>query len=310
MMTPILSFEEMFSRLKTAGTKVRVAVVDGIDASTVEALHRAVACGFAAVVFVGKRPDLAGFPAFHTAASLVSYEAPQEGKTAAETAVALIRAGKADFLMKGLLHTSELLRAVLHKEHGLLPAGEVLTHIAVAQTEKYHKLLFFTDSAVIPVPTDEQREQQLVYAIDVAQAFGIVEPRIAMLHFSEEVSEKFPLTLHYRKIVAAQQRGEYGAALIDGPLDLRTAVDPVALAVKGIASPIEGKADVLLFPTLEAGNGFYKTLSYFGGATIAGTLCGTTCPVVVNSRGDDSDSKFYSLALAATVVAAKKKSLS
>lgn len=302
-MSSILNFDQMFARLRESERLVRIAVVDGIDASTIDALHRALVGGFAKIIFVGKCPDFDNYPDFRLHPDRVAHVAEQDGLNASETAVALVRDGEADFLMKGLVHTSELLRAVLHKERGLLPQGEVLTHIAVSQAQTYGKLLFFTDSAVLPEPTDAQRERQVDYAVSVARAFGISTPRIALTHFTEEVSEKFPRTLHYRQIAERARRGEWGEAIIDGPLDVRTSVDPVALAVKGISSPIEGRADVLIFPNLEAGNTFYKTLSFFGSAPIAGMLCGAKCPVVVNSRGDDGNSKFYSLAFAAIVVA-------
>lgn len=302
-MSSILNFDQMFTHLRQLGRIVRIAVVDGIDASTIEALQRALSGGFAKVLFVGKCPDLEEHPTLGLHPDRVVHVPERQGLNAAETAVALIREGEADFLMKGLIHTSELLRAVLHKEHGLLPQGEVLTHIAVSQTQTHGKLLFFTDSAVLPEPNEAQRERQIDYAVAVTKAFGIPTPRIALTHFTEEVSEKFPLTLHYRQLAERARRGEWGNVIVDGPLDVRTSVDPVALAVKGITSPIEGRADVLIFPNLEAGNTFYKTLSFFGSAPIAGILCGAKCPVVVNSRGDDASSKFYSLAFAATVVA-------
>lgn len=300
-MAAISNFEQLVARLSETGKRQRIAVVDGIDASTINALQRAVASGFASVIFVGKAPELNRYTEFQRFAEHVSLVAPADGMSAAETAVALVRERKADVLMKGLIHTSDLLRAVLNKERGILPKGEILTHIACAQVPAYDKLLFFTDSAVMPLPTDEQRERQVEYAVGVTRAFGIEQPRLSLIHFTEEVSEKFPITAHYRHLVEEAKHGRWGNAIIDGPLDVRTSVDPVALSVKGIDSPIQGRADVLIMPNLETGNAFYKTLSFFGSARIAGTLCGPTCPVILSSRGDDSDSKFFSLAFASLV---------
>ena len=208
--------------------------------------------------------------------------------------------------MKGLIHTDNLLRAVLDKEHGLLPQGRVLTHVAVAEVPGFPRLLFYTDAAVIPVPSRGQREEQVRYLDRVCRAFGIDRPRIALVHFTEKASEKFPCTMDYRLLAEASARGEWGGTVIDGPLDVRTAVDPVALATKGIPSPLQGGADALVFPDLEAANAFYKTLSFFARARQAGMLQGTVCPVVVSSRGDDTETKFLSLAAAACTIDVKQ----
>jgi phosphate butyryltransferase len=218
----------------------------------------------------------------------------------ARQAVALCKSGEADILMKGLINTDNLLRAILNKDTGILRPGRVLTHVAMAEIPKYEKLLFFTDAAVIPVPTKEQRRQQVMYMTYVCHALGIEEPRISLIHCAEKVSEKtFPYTKDYLDIIAEAQTGKYGRCIIDGPLDLKTSLDSVSLREKGIHSVIDGQADALIFPDIVAGNVFYKTLTLFAYAKTAGVLQGTTCPCVVSSRADSPESKYYSLALAA-----------
>ena len=186
------------------------------------------------------------------------------------------------------------------EETGILRPGHVLTHIAMAEIPRYEKLLFFTDAAVIPVPTDAQRRQQIHYVNYVCHALGIEEPRISLIHCAEKVSSKsFPYTVDYLEIIAEAQTGAFGRCIIDGPLDLKTSLDSVSLREKGIRSVIDGQADALIFPDIVAGNVFYKTITLFGYAKTAGVLQGTQCCCVLPSRADSPESKYYSLALAA-----------
>lgn len=300
-MNYIQSFEAMVAHLSAGGCRRRIAVTCGYDESTLQAVGRALAGGFAHVLFVGDAERVRSHAALTPFAEHIEYVIPEsdEPAAAAAAAVRLVREGKADILMKGLISTDVLLRAVLNKEAGLLPPGSVLTHMAVAQVPGRGKLLFFTDSAVIPYPTPEQRAAQVGYAIRMCRAFGLEEPRVALIHCSEHVSEKFPHTLTYAELARRARAGEWGRAIVDGPLDVRTSIDPVALRTKGIDSPIEGCADVLVFPDIEAGNTFYKTVTYLTGSDVAGILCGTTCPVILPSRGDSAADKYYSLAFAA-----------
>ena len=251
-MQPILSFNDLTEHLKQLHRTFRLAVVCGADASTAEAVMRAVRHEFAEAWFVG---------------------ACEQVKQ--QTCV-----------------------AQYNKEWGILPKGQVLTHIAMAQIPAYHKLLFFTDAAVIPYPTHEQRVQQVAYLARMLHAFGIEQPRVALVHCAETVSDKFPHTIGYGEICQRAAAGEWGRLLVDGPLDLRTACDIEALRVKGIHSVLGGEADALVLPDIEVANVFYKALPLFASAQVAGTLQGTLAPVVLPSRGDCVDAKYHSLALA------------
>lgn len=298
-MQPIQSFKDLTAHLQNMGRRFRLSIVCGSDASTAGAAMRAVNEGFAEAIFVGdceavrKLPCVAGYTGSH-----VSYVEAESHEDAAQKAVTLVRDKKADVLMKGLLHTETLLRAVLNKEWGILPKGRVLTHIAMAQIPAYHKLFFFSDAAVIPYPTHEQRAAQVGYMAQMLHAFGIEEPRIALIHCAETVNEKFPHTLGYKELCERAAAGEWGPLRVDGPLDLRTSCDPVGLKLKGIQSTLEGNADAVIVPDIEVGNVLYKSLPLFAGAQLAGTLQGTLAPVVLPSRGDDLEAKFHSLALA------------
>ena len=217
---------------------------------------------------------------------------------AAALAVELVRTGEADILMKGLINTDNLLRAVLKKEKGLLPPGGVLSHVAVAQIPLYHKLLLFSDAAVIPRPGLLQFRAMIENDVAICRKLGNDQPRVALIHCSEKVNEKFPHTLDYIQLKEEAQLGRFGSVFVDGPMDAKTACDRHSGEIKGLSSPVIGNADIMIFPNIESGNTFYKTLSLFGDANMAGMLTGTIAPVVVPSRSDSGNSKFYSLALA------------
>ncbi|MDE6177464.1 MAG: phosphate butyryltransferase [Paramuribaculum sp.] len=221
---------------------------------------------------------------------------------AAALGVAMINNGEADVLMKGSINTDNLLRAVLDKENGLLPAGNVLSHITVADIPSYHKLLMISDVAVIPFPTLDQFDAMIRYDIAMCRRLGITCPKVALIHFTEKVNRKFQNTLDYVEILHRAEEGAYGECEIGGPMDVKTACDAHSAEMKHIASGIAGDTDIVIMPDLAAGNTLYKSLSCFAGATMAGVLSGTKAPVVVPSRADTADSKFYSLALACIAV--------
>lgn len=273
----IKNFTELKQQLQQRSHKCRIAAVCANDDATKSALQSLAEQGLADVVYVDN----------------------DEPTEAAAEAVALVRNGEADVLMKGLIGTDQLLRAVLNKETGILPKGRVLTHIAAAEIPTYDKLLFFTDAAVIPYPTQEQRVEQVRYVCDTCHAMGIDEPRIALIHCAEHGGKQFPFVDGYADIISMAANGEFGSCIIDGPMDVKTACSAEALKAKRLTSPLEGQADALILPDIEAGNAFYKTLTLFANARTAGILCGTTAPVVVPSRGDSADTKINSILFAA-----------
>ncbi len=296
---PIRSFEEIALRLRQRGSRQRVAVVCGYDDSTLYAVSRALSEGFAEAIFVGKRSEVEQHEELQPFAAHISYVEAETPDDAARKAVSLVKNGDADILMKGLINTDNLLRAVLNKEEGILPRGKVLTHISAAQIPGFERIVFFSDAAVIPYPTHEQRIAQVEYMVSMCHAFGIARPHIALNHCSEKVSDKFPHTTGYAEIAALAEKGEWGEAIVGGPLDVLTAFNHAACEVKGITSAVGGRADALIFPDIEAANCFYKTLTCFAQADIAGMLQGAACPVVLSSRGDSKQSKYFSLAMAA-----------
>ena len=297
-MKPILNFEQLTVHLKSLQQRKRVAVVCANDPHTEYAIARALEEGIADFVMVGDEALLENYPALKQYPDRVRTVPITDPDEAAREAVLLIRRGEADILMKGIINTDNLLRVILDKEHGLLPPGKVLTHIAAVKIPTYDKLLFVSDAAVIPRPTLQQRIEMIWYAIRVCRSFGIACPRISLIHCTEKVSPKFPHSLDYVNIVELAEAGEFGDVIIDGPLDVKTSCEKHSGDIKGIVSPIQGEADVLIFPNIESGNAFYKTVSLFCHADMAGLLQGPICPVVVPSRSDSGLSKYYSLAMA------------
>lgn len=296
-MEVIRNFEELVSHLSQRTERRRVAVVCPNDHSSQEAVARALDEGIADILIVGADEEAKSF--FAKYGERIESVDASDVDEAATKAVALVREGRADVLMKGLLNTDNLLRAVLNKEMGILPKGRVLTHIACAQMPQYDRLLFCTDVAVIPRPTKEQREEQLRYVLELCRTMGVEKPRVALINCSEKVNEKhFPHTVEYRELVAKAEAGEFGPCIVDGPMDLKTSLSEAALKKKHLESPIEGKADALIFPGIQSGNVFYKAITLFCQADTAALLKGPQVPVVLTSRGDSPASKFYSLALA------------
>lgn len=292
-MKAIENFEELVAYLAGGMEPKRVAVVCPYDESTQGAIAKACDEGFVKPILVGD-PKLMG-----GALKDVPRLKADDDDDAAAKAVELVRQGMADVLMKGMLNTDNLLRAVLNKETGILQKGKVLTHLTCAQLPDYDKLLFMSDVAVIPQPTKEQREQQLRYLLRLCRSMGIREPGVALINCSEKVDERhFPHTAEYRELVEQARKGDFGPCIVDGPLDLKTSLSSRALKKKGLSSPLRGHADALIFPDIQAGNVFYKTITLFCHATTAAILAGPDVPVVLTSRADDIESKFYSLALA------------
>lgn len=296
----ITNFDQLITHLKNSGKPKKAAVVWAADSSTQTAVIKATKEGFIMPLFVGCKNEVMAnkeMEGLKDSCSFIEAETPDD---AAKMAVQMVREGEADILVKGLINTDNLLHAVLNKESGILPKGNVLTHVTASQLPEYSKMLFFTDAAVIPYPTHEQRVEQVRYIAKLCRDFGIVTPKISLIHCSEKVGGKFfPFTERYCEIIQQAENGDFGPCVVDGPLDLKTSCCKESLVKKGITSSLDGEADALIFPDIEAGNVFYKTITFFSKAETAGMLVGTMAPVVLPSRSDSPECKFYSLALAA-----------
>ena len=220
-MEPIRSFDQLTSHLKSLNKRKRIAVVCANDPNTEYAIARSLEEGIAEFLMIGDAAVLERYPALKKYPQYVHTLHIEDPDEAAREAVRIVREGGADILMKGIINTDNLLHAILDKEKGLLPRGEGLTHLAVMQIPTYDKLLFFSDAAVIPRPTLQQRIEMIWYAIHACHHFGIAQPRISLIHCTEKVSAKFPHSLDYVNIVELAEAGEFGDVIIDGPLDVK-----------------------------------------------------------------------------------------
>ncbi|MEW5567583.1 phosphate butyryltransferase [Rossellomorea marisflavi] len=218
-------------------------------------------------------------------------------QNAAELAVHAVNKKEADVLMKGHVSTSVLLKAVLNKEWGLR-TGNVLSHAAAFEVEGFEKLVFVTDAAMNISPDLGQKAQIIQNTVSVARSIGIDQPKVAPLAAVEVINPQMQATLDAAALTVMNQRGQIKDCLVDGPLALDNAVSSIAARQKGIVSEVAGEADILLVPTIEAGNVLYKSLMYFAGAKVAAVISGATAPIVLTSRSDLAESKLYSLALA------------
>lgn len=298
-MKTISSFNELAECLVNKNRRTRIVAANATDAHTLESIARAVKMGFAEAFLVGNLKEIESVQ--HLSSDFIHIIDIEDKVEATKEAVRMVRENEADVLMKGLINTDILLKAILDKEKGILKHGTVMTHVGILQIPKYHKLLFFTDAAVIPSPNLEQRINQIKYAISVAKSFGVQKPKISLLHASEKPNPKIQYTQDYLAIKEMYAKGEFGDVILDGPLDISLSIDKESIEIKGVNTPVNGDADILVFPNIESANCFYKGMTHFAGAEMAGILQGTDKPVILISRSDSSDSKFYSIAMACLV---------
>ncbi len=300
-MEPIKSFEELAACFTESRARKKMAVANAVDDHTLEAVMMAVDKGVVEAYLVGEKTKVESMIASHLPSPYVHIIDIADVLEATMEAVRLVKSGECDILMKGLVNTDVVLREVLNKERGLLPAGRVLTYNALLNIPGYHKLVFFTDPAVIPAPTKEQRIEMIKYSLESARKFGISSPNVALLHATEKANPKIAFMQDYLDILDMWKEGYFGECTIDGPMDAFLALDKERGAIKKVPSPILGEADILMFPDFAAANSFYKGLVTFAGASMAGMLQGTEKPVVLTSRSDDTMSKFNSICMAAVV---------
>ncbi len=230
-------------------------------------------------------------------------------RAAAAKAVELVRLGQAELLMKGSLHSDEVLAAVIAKETGLR-TGRRLSHAFLMDVPTYHKVLIVTDAAINIAPTLEDKVDICQNAIDLARTFGVERPKVAILAAVETVNSKMPATLDAAALCKMADRGQIKGGLLDGPLAFDNAISRDAAKTKGITSDVAGDPDILLAPDLEAGNMMAKMLSFLANADSAGLVLGARVPVILTSRADSVRSRIASCAVAVLAAHARRQALS
>ena len=231
--------------------------------------------------------NIGGYPILH---------AETEAK-AAELGCAMCRSGNALALMKGSLHTDELMKAAMNKDTGLRTARRI-SHVFIMDTPAYARTLMITDAAINIVPELEDKVHIVQNAIDLAHALGIPEPKVALLSAIETVSPKIKSTLDAAALCKMADRGQITGGILDGPLAFDTAVSTKAAGIKNLVSPVTGLADILVVPDLESGNMLAKQLEYLGGAQLAGIVLGARVPAILTSRADSAETRLTSCAVA------------
>ena len=218
-------------------------------------------------------------------------------RKAAELGVAMCRSGNAQAMMKGSLHTDELMKAAMKSDTGLR-TNKRISHVFIMDTPAYARTLLITDAAINITPELEDKIHIVQNAIDLAHALGIPEPKVALLSAVETVNPKIKSTLDAAALCKMADRGQITGGILDGPLAFDTAVSVKAAAIKGLVSPVTGQADILVVPDLESGNMLAKQLEYLGGAQLAGIVLGARVPTILTSRADSAETRLTSCAVA------------
>jgi phosphate acetyltransferase len=284
------------------------AVAHPCDRSSLEGAMEAAKLGLIAPILVGPRARIqavADDSGIDVSSARV-VDAPHS-HAAADAAVQLVREGQAEALMKGSLHTDELMGAVVRRETGLRTARRV-SHCFVMDVPGREEALIITDAAVNIAPTLEEKADILQNAIDLAHALRVPEVRVAILSAMETVNPKVPSTLEAAALCKMVDRHQVTGAIVDGPLALDNAIDLEAARIKQIDSPVAGRANVLMVPDLEAGNMLAKSLSFLAGADAAGIVLGARVPIILTSRADSVITRLASCAVAVLVAAARRES--
>ncbi|MCK6257635.1 phosphate butyryltransferase [Fictibacillus sp. KIGAM418] len=292
-----MKLEHLLNSISTESKKV-VAVAAAEDEEVILSVKQAYEKGIASFILVGNKEKIQFLlqrSKLEQNEELQIMEAKPEN--AALEAVKVVSSGQADIVMKGLIPTADLLKAVLHKENGLR-TGKILSHVAAFEVPGYDRLLFVTDSGMNIAPNLQQKAQIIENAVQVARGIGVEMPKVAVLAAVESVNTAMQATLDASALTVMNKRGQISGCIVDGPLALDNAISVKAAEHKGISGEVAGHADVLVVPAIETGNALYKSLIYFANAKVGAVIAGARAPIVLTSRADTAESKLYSIALA------------
>jgi len=291
------SFKELVDKVREKGLK-KIVLAGAEDFEALKAITRAHGEGLCDAILVGREDDIKkNLRDLNMDFEIVKTRSENE---TAEVSVKLVSSGNADLLMKGLIKTSTLLKAVLNKEWGLR-TERLLSHVVLMEIPGFDKLLFLTDGGMVIRPSLEEKVQIIMNAVDLAKRLGYEKPKVALITAVETVNEKMPETVEASIIAKMAERGQIKGCIIDGPLGFDNAVSTFAARMKGIKSDVAGVADILVVPDIHSGNFLGKSVVYFAKGRIAGVVVGARKPVIIVSRADTEESKFYSVVLGIAV---------
>ncbi len=293
----ITTFKTVFEKIKEHPKK-QIAVSIAQDATVLEAVRQAKQLDIADYILVGDKQKIVEIAEKNEID--IDTERIQDEKNyirANRAAVELVSTNRADILMKGYIHTDDFLRGVLDKNIGLR-TDKILSHVFILESKALGRLLFVTDGAMNIQPDLEKKCDIILNAIYLANIFEITDPKVAMMAAVELVNPNMPATIDAAILAKMSERGQFGGKIIDGPFALDNAISPRAAEHKGIVGPVAGEADILVVPTIEAGNMLCKAHVYLTNGNLAGVVVGARAPVVLTSRADTAESKLNSIATA------------
>lgn len=292
----IRNFEDMLKLAKEKGPK-KISVAVAQDKEVLLAVKEASKLGIVNAILVGDKEEIIKISneiEFDTNnIEIIDIKDPIE---ASRKAVELVSTGKAHIVMKGLVDTSIILKAVLDAEIGLR-TGNILSHVAVFSVNTYDKLLLVTDAAMNIAPNLNQKKQIIENAVFLAHSIDITTPKVAVVCAKEKINPKMPATVDAGQLVEMNKNGEIEGCLVGGPFALDNAISKEAAIHKGINDPVAGDADIILVPNIESGNVLYKALAFLANARNAGIIVGAKAPIVLTSRADSDEAKLNSIAL-------------
>lgn len=299
------NFDVLVEKVKSFPEPKRVVVAAAGDAHTLEAIKEAVDEGIVKPVLVGDKAKIVEIAAEIGLAVNPEdiYDEP-DAVEAAQRSVALIHEGKGDFIMKGKLETSQILKPVVNKETGL-GTGRVMSHFVFDELPNYHKLLVTTDGGMMTYPTLEQKKEIIINTVETLKALGYENPKVACVAAVEKVNPKMPETVEADALKQMNISGELTDCIVEGPVSLDIALSKQIADVKGFDSPVAGDADVILVPNIQVGNILGKSITVIAGGNMAGFIVGAKVPIVLTSRGSSAKEKYLSLVLASAVTAGK-----
>lgn len=297
-MTP--EFETLLESMRPASPR-RVALACATDTNALSSVCVAHKMGFVNAVLYGDENEIKNIATKH-GLDISDFEIVHcnDELSAANAAVCAVRNGHADILMKGLIHTADILRAVLNRDTGIRGDG-ILSHVSVLYSPSRNRRLFLTDIAMVMYPDLEQKVNLINNAVSFARHMGVDTPRVAPLCAVETLNPKMPATVDADALRQMNERGEIANCIISGPISFDIAVSKSAATAKGYTGSIHGDADILLFDNIEAGNNTIKAMVQFSDWIFGGVIVGACAPIIINSRSDSDTSKLFSIACACTM---------
>lgn len=296
------NFDEMIEKVKGVPSKARLVVAAAGDEHTLDAVVKARREGIIEPILVGDKNII------DSVLKEIGEEIPEENISdvpdiveAAAKAVSLVREGKGDFLMKGRMDTSVILKAVVNKEHGLGKGG-LMSHFSAFQVPGYHKILVPVDGGMVPYPSLADKKSIIENNVGALRAMGYDCPKVGVLACIEKVNPKMPETVEARELQEMNRRGEIANCIVEGPISYDCAMSKEIADFKGFESQISGDVDILIAPNIHAGNIMGKMLTVTCKAKMAGFIVGAKCPVVMTSRGSSAEEKYLSIVIAANAI--------